>query len=90
MNTFNYQKSYNIIACGEKGKRPATKISSPSHILLIFSSEPPRNPRPSLFKFLNLEDKAIFKKSGHVRALNMERLKYYNDYIMLKSTKPFH
>ena len=28
--------------------RPATSISHPSHILLIFSSEPPRKPRPSL------------------------------------------
>ena len=27
--------------------RPATKISCASHILLIFSFEPPRNPRPS-------------------------------------------
>ena len=31
-----------------RGGRPATTISSPSHILLIFSSEPPRNPRPSI------------------------------------------
>ena len=27
-------------------ERPTTAIPSPSHILLIFSSEPPRNPRP--------------------------------------------
>ena len=31
-----------------RGGRPATTISHPSHILLIFSSEPPRNPRPVL------------------------------------------
>ena len=30
-----------------RGGRPATTIFSPSHILLIFSSEPPLNPRPS-------------------------------------------
>ena len=32
-----------------RGGRPPTPISLPSHILLIFSSEPPRNPRPSIF-----------------------------------------
>ena len=30
-------------------------------------------------KFLILEDKTIFKKSGHVMAYNMDRLKYCND-----------
>ena len=30
------------------GGSPATTISRPSHILLSFSSEPPRNPRPSI------------------------------------------
>ena len=29
-----------------RGGRPITSISSPNHILLIFSSEPPWNPRP--------------------------------------------
>ena len=46
-----------------RGGRPATTISSPSHILLIFSSEPSRNPRPSnfiVFKCLILQDKTIF------------------------------
>ena len=40
----------------------ATTISRPSHILLIFSSEPPRNPRPLIticFKVVILEDKNI-------------------------------
>ena len=40
----------------KRGGGPATTISSPSHIFLIFSSEPPRNPRPSIimcFKVLN-------------------------------------
>ena len=32
-----------------RGGRPAITISLPSHILLIFSSERPRNPRPSIF-----------------------------------------
>ena len=32
--------------CLTRGRRPATTISSPSHILLIFSSEPPLNPCP--------------------------------------------
>ena len=43
-----------------RGGRPATTISSPSHILLIFSSEPPQNPRPSNIIFLKcliLQDK---------------------------------
>ena len=31
-----------------RGGRPATTISRPRHILFIFSSEPPRNPRPSI------------------------------------------
>ena len=47
-----------------RGGRPATTISSPSHILLIFSSEPPRNPRPSKIIFLKcsiLQDKIFFK-----------------------------
>ena len=29
-----------------RGGRPTTPISSPNHILIIFSSEPHRNPRP--------------------------------------------
>ena len=29
-----------------RGSRPTTTNSRPSHILLIFSSVPPRNPRP--------------------------------------------
>ena len=55
-----------------RGGRPATTISRPSHILLVF--------RPShieilvfsilfLFKCLILPDKTIFKESGDVRAL---------------------
>ena len=47
----------------ERGVKPATTISSLSHILLIFSSEPPRNPRPSnifLLKCSILQDKTIF------------------------------
>ena len=31
-----------------RGGRPVTTIFHPSHILLIFSSEPPRNPSPFL------------------------------------------
>ena len=45
-----------------RGGRPATTISS--HILLIFSSEPPLNPRPSNIIFkkcLVLQDKNCFK-----------------------------
>ena len=37
-----------------RGGRPATTISRPSHILLIFSSEPPRNPRPSNIIFFSV------------------------------------
>ena len=42
-----------------RGRRPGTTISRPSHNLLIFSSEPPRNARPSritFFKFATLKD----------------------------------
>ena len=49
--------------------RPTPTIPSPSHILLIFSFEPPRNLRPFkniFFKCPILEDKNIFWKSGHV------------------------
>ena len=47
-----------------RGGRLATTTSRPSHILLIFSSEPPRNPRPS---FIICVEKFLIK-SGHVRA----------------------
>ena len=44
-----------------RGGRSATTISRPSHILLIFSSEPPRNPRPSIsFQFLKIK---LFSKN---------------------------
>ena len=55
---FNYQLT--------RGGRPATTISSPNHILLIFSSEPPRNPRPLIimcFQLSNSWDKTIFFKN---------------------------
>ena len=39
-----------------RGGRPATTISSPSHILLIFSSELPRNPRPSIIMCLKVSN----------------------------------
>ena len=54
-----------------RGGRPATTTSRPNPILLIFSSEQPRNSRPSIIiyqKLLILEDKTIFNKSGPVRA----------------------
>ena len=38
---------------GVRGERPATTICSPCHVLLIFSSEPPRNPRPSNFFYMS-------------------------------------
>ena len=37
---------YTLTKRSARGGRPATTISRPSHILLIFLSEPPRNPRP--------------------------------------------
>ena len=60
-----------------RGSRPTTTNSRPSHILLIFSSVPPRNPRPFniiLLKCLILPDKTIFKESDHVRALMTNRI----------------
>ena len=47
-------KTAALVGTSTRGGRPATTISRPNHILLIFSSEPP------FFKFLNLKDKAIF------------------------------
>ena len=53
-----------------RGGRPATTISSPSHILLIFSSEPPRNSRSSniikikTFKKNNIERTRILRWLG--------------------------
>jgi len=55
----------------KRGGRPTTSISSPNHILIIFSSEQHRNPRPFniiFFKCPILENKYIFKKYGDVRA----------------------
>ena len=37
-----------------RGGRPVTTISRLSHILLIFSSEPPRNPRPLIIMCLKV------------------------------------
>ena len=62
------------------GGRPTTTISTPSHVLLIFSSKPPRNPRP----FKNI----FFVQSGHVREYNMVRIKFCNDFKMLESSNP--
>ena len=42
------------------GRRPATTTSCPSHILLIFSSEPPRNSCPC--RLVNLERMTIHPK----------------------------
>ena len=53
-----------------RGGRPATTTSRPIHNLLIFSSEPPRNPRPSNIIIVQcqiFEDKTIFLKFGHIR-----------------------
>ena len=47
-----------------RGGRATTSISSPKHILINFSSEPHRNPRPFNNIFLKcpiLENKYIFK-----------------------------
>ena len=47
-----------------EGRKANHINSSPNHILLIFSSEPPRNPRPFniiFFKCPILENKCIFK-----------------------------
>ena len=52
----------------DERKANCTTMSHPSHILLIFSSEPPQNLSPSnniLFKSPTLTDKNIFRKAGH-------------------------
>ena len=72
-----------IVVAWTRGWRSTTTIYLPSHIILMFSYDPPQNPRPSIimiFKCRILED--IFWKSGHVRALNTVRLNYCNDYNM--------
>ena len=60
-----------------------SSFSRPSHleILVLWLSW--------VLKFLILEEKTIFFKSGNVRAKNMDRQKYCNDYIMLESLKPW-
>jgi len=71
VNSSALKKKYLSTKMESRGGRPTISISSPNHILLIFSSEPPRNPRPFniiFFKCLILPDKTIFKESGHVRA----------------------
>ena len=42
-----------------RGGRPTTSISSPNHILIIFSSEPHRNPRPFNIIFLSVRSLKI-------------------------------
>ena len=42
-----------------RGGRPTTSISSPNHILLIVSSEPPWNPRPFNIIFLSVRSLKI-------------------------------
>ena len=37
-----------------RGGRPTTSISSPNHILIIFSSEPHQNPRPFNIIFISI------------------------------------
>ena len=75
-----YWSNYLRWVQGGRGGRPATTISLPSRILLIFSSESPR-----ILKFSKI---IFFLNPGHVRAFNMDGLKYCNDYIMLESSKP--
>ena len=54
-NAYSSLRKYIFLGCG-RGGRPTTSISSPSHILLIFSSEPPRNPRPSIIMCLKVSN----------------------------------
>ena len=59
---FNSVFFYEML-CQTRGGRPTTSISSLNHILIIFSSEPPQNPRPFniiFFKCPILENKYIF------------------------------
>ena len=59
------QDSVSLLVQGVgRGGRPTTSISSPNHILLIFSSEPPRNPRPFniiFYLFRSLKINTFFK-----------------------------
>ena len=54
--SFNFAAKETIPIYSSRGGRPATIISSPSHILLIFSSEPSRNPRPSIIMCLKVSN----------------------------------
>ena len=45
-NKSNLSQNPEFTECPTRGGRPTTSISSPNHSLLIFSSEPNRNPRP--------------------------------------------
>ena len=54
-NAYSSLRKYIFLGCG-RGGRPTTSISSPNHILIIFSSEPHRNPRPSIIMCLKVSN----------------------------------
>ena len=63
------------------GGRATTIIAYPSHILLIFSSEPPQNPRASDNIFLNgqpLQIKIFFESGLDENLLWLAFLSSYN------------
>ena len=47
-----------------RGGRPTTSISSPNHILVIFSSEPYQNPRPFNISVRSLKINTFLKNMG--------------------------
>ena len=61
-----------------RGGRPAITISRPSHILLLFSFEPSRNPRPSniIFKVFNSPRQNNFLRIRSRQSIN-EILNFY-------------
>ena len=73
-----------------RGGRTTTTIPSPSHILPIFSSEPPRNTFKNIFLCVqSFKMRIFFENLAIIRAKNIVRLKFCNDFLMLKSYNPW-
>ena len=54
--TVKIENCYLAMVLATDTRGATTTTSHPSHILLIFSSEPPRNPRPSIIMCLKISN----------------------------------
>ena len=83
----NYLEILEVLQEGRKAnhKNFSSEPNSPN-FLVRATSESSSYDHYSVLKFPILQDNIVFSLSGHVRALNMNRQKYYNDFIMLESS----